>query len=63
MDSKPKMYQTCQKLYILIYMRNIGFWTDFSSFLYKNSSLYVLKLTQKDDNLKKKQKNNCINIG
>jgi hypothetical protein len=37
-------------------MRNIGFWTDFSSFLYKNSSLYVLKLTQKDDNLKKKQK-------
>ena len=53
MESKPKMYQTCQKMiyiYIYIYMQNIGFWTDFSSFLYKNNSLYVLKLTQKDDN-------------
>ena len=37
-------------------MRNIGFWTDFSSFQYKNTSLYVLKLTQKDDHLKKNKK-------
>ena len=39
-------------------MRNV--WTDFSSFLYKNNSLYVLKLTQKDDNLKKNKKTTAL---
>lgn len=38
-------------------MRNIRFWIDIASFLYKNNSLFVLKLTEKDDNLKNKQTN------
>lgn len=42
------------KNYIYKYMRNIRFWIDIASFLYKNNSLYVLKLTEKDDNLKQK---------
>lgn len=50
MESNPQKCIKHIKNDTLLYICEIS---DFASLLYTNNSLYVLKLTQKDDNLKK----------